>query len=386
MFLSRYHIKHIIPLSILMVLITSCSEKNPLEIALESDSKFIQTVMQNPEGYELQVLYTKIDRNKNGKVSFTDLEFNVDDSIYFYPASSVKFPVALMALEKMKKLQDEGININRKTSFKTKNDTLYTSIEEAITKIFAVSSNQAYNRLFEFLGQDYINANFKSKNLAGRISHRLSAFHSQNLKTQPIFFKENIQGSDTTYQQASIENLPQPKLSLKKLLKGKGYIYNDTLIPRPKDFSENNYLPLRSLHETMKRLQFPEMYSESQRFAISPNDYEFVLNAMSTLPHQAGYDKIKYYDSYCKFFIFGDTKNDIPENIKIFNKVGYAHGYLTDCAYIKDTKNNIEFILSATLHVNNNRIYNDNTYEYDNIGIPFLAQLGREIYGLEKKE
>ena len=37
------------------------------------------------------------------------------------------------------------------------------------------------------------------------------------------------------------------------------------------------------------------------------------------------------------------------------------------------------FILSATIKVNNNRIYNDDKYEYDDIGFPFLAELGREI-------
>ena len=57
--------------------------------------------------------------------------------------------------------------------------------------------------------------------------------------------------------------------------------------------------------------------------------------------------------------------------------------YLTDCAYIFDTKNNIEFFLTATIHVNDNRIYNDGKYEYDEVGIPFLAELGKQLYQLE---
>jgi hypothetical protein len=60
--------------------------------------------------------------------------------------------------------------------------------------------------------------------------------------------------------------------------------------------------------------------------------------------------------------------------------VGYAYGYLTDNAYIIDTKNNIEYILTATIHVNANEIYNDDAYEYETLGIPFLAALGREIH------
>ncbi|MEL6988445.1 MAG: hypothetical protein AAGK97_11530, partial [Bacteroidota bacterium] len=90
--------------------------------------------------------------------------------------------------------------------------------------------------------------------------------------------------------------------------------------------------------------------------------------------------------NYVKFFIFGDQEekeSHIPEHIRIFNKVGWAYGFLTDVSYIVDFKNNIEFMLSATIHVNENEIYNDNKYEYNSIGIPFLAELGRQIYDLE---
>jgi len=376
--------RSIIYISIMCFSIMSCKQKNPLEKVLDSDAEQIKQVMQNIDAHEVQILYSQIDRNENGKTTFTDYEFNVSDSTYFYPASSVKFPIALLALERLKELQENGVSINRKTNFILQQDTLYTTIEQEILKIFAVSDNQAYNRLFEFLGQDYINQKIHTKDINGSISHRLSAFHSHNLKTQSILFKKSIADSTALYEQKSIENTPLPKLSLQKLLKGKGYIYNDTLIERPKDFSEKNYLPLKSLHEMMKRIQFPELYKQKERFDITNQDHEFVLQAMKIVPATAGYDKKEYYDGYVKFFMFGDIKENIPEHIEIYNKVGYAYGYLTDCAYIKDTKNNIEFVLSATIHVNENGIFNDDNYEYDTIGIPFLAELGRKIYNLEK--
>jgi hypothetical protein len=75
----------------------------------------------------------------------------------------------------------------------------------------------------------------------------------------------------------------------------------------------------------------------------------------------------------------------MPKHIKIYNKVGYAYGTLTDNAYIKDTKNNIDFMLTATILVNSDEVFNDDAYEYDEVGIPFLAQLGRELYQLELK-
>jgi hypothetical protein len=37
----------------------------------------------------------------------------------------------------------------------------------------------------------------------------------------------------------------------------------------------------------------------------------------------------------------------IPANIRIFNKIGSAYGFLTDAAYIVDYQEGIEFILAA---------------------------------------
>jgi hypothetical protein len=85
--------------------------------------------------------------------------------------------------------------------------------------------------------------------------------------------------------------------------------------------------------------------------------------------------------------MYGDTKEDIPDHINIHNKVGDAFGYLMDNAYIVDTKYNVSFLVTATIHVNRNGIFNDDDYEYDSIGFPFLAELGRQLhsYYIEKE-
>ena len=107
---------------------------------------------------------------------------------------------------------------------------------------------------------------------------------------------------------------------------------------------------------------------------------------MAMLPRESDYpqyDPKQYYDSYAKFFMFGDSKAPIPEKIRIFNKVGLAYGYLTDNAYIVDFEHNIEFLLTATILVNRNEIFNDGNYEYNEVGLPFLAELGRGLYDYE---
>ena len=94
-------------------------------------------------------------------------------------------------------------------------------------------------------------------------------------------------------------------------------------------------------------------------------------------------DTSEYYDSYVKFFMFGNTRENIPDGIRIFSKSGEAYGYLIDNAYIVDFNKKIEFLLTAVIQVNENQIYNDDNYEYEEIGIPFLANLGKVIYRFE---
>ena len=83
--------------------------------------------------------------------------------------------------------------------------------------------------------------------------------------------------------------------------------------------------------------------------------------------------------------MFGDTQENIPPSIKIYNKVGNAYGTMIDCAYIVDAENKVEFMLSATIIANNNGIFNDNVYEYDTVSLPFLAELGRQLYERNKR-
>jgi hypothetical protein len=81
----------------------------------------------------------------------------------------------------------------------------------------------------------------------------------------------------------------------------------------------------------------------------------------------------------------GAEKLPIPSNIKIFNKVGDAYGFLLDITYIVDTVNKVEFMLSGVIYCNKDGILNDSKYDYDTIGYPFYKNMGRLIYDYELK-
>ncbi len=366
---------------LLVILLFSCkSSKNILTEALSSPNEKIQKVMKSPKEYELQVIYTKINRDKNNTVTFEDYTYNVNNNDYFYPASTVKFPIAVMALEKLNTFSGTSME----NTFEIEGNSSKYKFTEEITKVFAVSDNEASNHLFELIGFDYLNEGMAAKGLSPfRISHRISVPDSGN----PLVRKVTVTKQDGSQVSTNEKtNTVSKTLEINKVKKGKGYYKEDLLVNEPFDFSQKNYYPLETLHNTMKRIVFPESFKKSERFNLTKEQREFVLFSMSNLPKNAGYDAKEYYDGYCKFFMFGDTKENIPSNIKIYNKVGDAYGTLIDCAYIVDEVNNVEFMVSATLLVNKDGIFNDDKYDYDTIGFPFLAELGRQLYAKNLKK
>jgi len=350
---------------------------DPLDSALASKDSRIRRVMDHPEPYELQIRFTRISREKDD-VRFTDYDFQVDRNRYFYPASTVKFPIAVMALEKL----NASDGLTTETKFYVEGDTLETTFGREIIKVFAVSDNEANNRLVEFLGQDAINKGFSTKNIGpARIAHRLSVPNADDVTTIPLVIYLN---DSTTTSLEGTTNTPAEPLSLEGITKGTGYYEGDSVVDQPFNFSLKNYYPVETQHGVLKRIIFPKSFPEKERFNISPSQRQFLLNAMKILPKEAGYNQQDYYDSYGKFLLFGDSKEAIPPHIRSYNKVGYAYGTLTDCAYIHDENNKVEFMVTATILVNSDGIFNDNAYEYDEIGIPFLDALGDELYKIEK--
>jgi hypothetical protein len=357
----------------------TCNAQNLLKKALASDNEKIKRIMDNPEAFELQIIYTQIIKGKNNKITLKDYTYNLNKDNYFYPASTVKFPIAVMALEKLNSIPNTSIN----SQFTIEGKSNSLKFAEEISRVFAVSDNDASNNLFEFIGFDYLNKNMESKGLKPfRVNHRLSTPNSGSKTIKSIMLTKDDQTSEHFPSYTTEKYGP---LQLNKIKKGIGYLDNDTLVKEAFDFSNKNYYPLETLHNTLKRIVFPNNFKESERFHITEKDRAFILFSMQNLPKNAGYDSKEYYDGYCKFFMFGDTKENIPNSVKIYNKVGDAYGTLTDCAYIVDSEKDIEFMVSATLLVNKDGIFNDNVYEYDEVGLPFLAELGRQLYMLNNK-
>ena len=351
--------------------------------------------------HEVQIIYTEILRDGNGRPHFSTHTYGVNDSTYFYPASTVKMPLAFLALEKLHDLRIRGLD--RNTTMLTeagsppqvasRADTSATSglpsVAHYIKKIFLVSDNAAFNRLYELLGQAAINERLHAKGYTRtRILHRLGdggpSFDTlTNQFTNPVRF---VSGDTLRYYQGEVRSRAVGLPALQRELRGVGYVRGDAVVDAPFDFGQKNYVSLRDLHDMLQAVIFPTAVPEHRRFRLHAADRAFLLDYMSMRPRDSAAPRYDKPDNYVKFYWHGDDETRaIPDHIKIYNKVGWAYGWLTDVSYVHDERSGREFLVAATIHVNANRIYNDGVYEYETIGLPFFARLGELLRGIETR-
>jgi Beta-lactamase enzyme family len=365
---------------------------------LEKYPQYFERILSRRDSFRLQIIYTRIDRNADNTPVFTNYYFHVDPDEYFYPASTVKLPVALLALQKLNELRLPGLD---------RNSTLITgqgysgqnpvyndptsadgrpSVAQYVKKILLVSDNDAFNRLYEFIGQESINDHLHKMGYSdAAILHRLDIFLSEeeNRHTNPVSLYD--QDGKLLYHQpmqASTMTYPERSDSV-----GNAYYSHGDLAPHAMDFSRKNRICLEDLHNVLRSVIFPQSVPVAQRFNLRDEDYPFFYQYLSEYPREAAYpsyDTSAYWDAYGKFLYWGAERGSLPGRpVRIFSKEGDAYGFLTDISYFTDADKGVEFMLSATIYCNSDGVLNDDQYDYDSVGLPFMKNLGRVIYDYE---
>jgi hypothetical protein len=370
-------------------ILTSILKTNPNSI--------FQSVLKQPGTYRLQIIYTQINRDKKNVPVFRNYYYNYDPLLYFNPASTVKMPLAFLSLEKLHAMKVKGVNKYTTIQFDSSyvgqraayNDSTSAnglpSIAHYIKKAFLISDNDAYNRMYQFVGQQRINRSLHDKGYSDvRIVRQFLGFsEDQNRHTNAVRLLDGK--GKLIYQQPPAYNTDSFDFSHVVKL-GDAYLNSkDSLVHEPFDFTKHNNVSLEDYQQMLQSVLFPESVAAKQRFDISKGDQQFLLQYLSQYPSETNYpkyDTAKSYDSYVKFF-FRDSTHRMPAHVRVFNKVGWSYGFLTDISYVVDLKNKVEFMLAATLYVNSDGVLNDGKYDYDSIGYPFLYQLGQTIYKYE---
>jgi len=386
--------------SILLISISANAQQNDStieQILANIQHEQAKKIISNPLLYRCQVIYTQIDRDAKGSPTFTHHRFNADSNLYFNPASMVKMPLAFLSLEKLNEMKIAGVNKYTSMAFDSSHEkqvamrtdssakNFKPSIAHFIRRAMLISENDPYNRMYQFVGQEAANRKLIEKGYtSSRITRQFMGYtEEQNRHTNGIRFFDAA-GKLVYYQQPAYNRdsirFPSP------IMIGEKHINrNDELVNGPFDFTRHNNISLDDMRQILQAMIYPSSVPKHQQFNITEADRLFMLQYMSQYPSETpypNYDSTIFYDSYVKFF-FQDSTHKIPPHIRVFNKVGWAYGFLTDVSYVIDTKNNIDYMLSATVYVNSDGVINDSKYDEESMGFPFFKELGKAVYQYE---
>ena len=79
---------------------------------LKQYPQYFDTLLKNNQQWRIKIIYTQINRKANNKPVFTNYYFNYSTDQYFYPASTVKMPTAVLALQRLNELKIHGLDKN----------------------------------------------------------------------------------------------------------------------------------------------------------------------------------------------------------------------------------------------------------------------------------
>ena len=356
-------------------------------------------IIADPNQYRCQVIYTQIDRDAKGSPRFTHHRFNADSNLYFNPASMVKMPLAFLSLEKLNEMKIAGVNKYTSMTFDSSHEkqvamrtdssakNFKPSIAHFIRRAMLISENDPYNRMYQFVGQETANRKLIEKGYnSSRITRQFMGYtEDQNRHTNGIRFFDA--GGKLVYHQQPAYNRDSIRFPSPIMIGEKHINRNDELVDGPFDFTRHNNISLDDMRQMLQAVIYPSSVPKHQRFNITEADRLFMLKYMSQYPSETpypNYDSTIFYDSYVKFF-FQDSTHKIPPHIRVFNKVGWAYGFLTDVSYVIDTQNNIDYMLSSTVYVNSDGVINDSKYDEESMGFPFFKALGKAVYEYELK-
>jgi len=372
--------------------------KQDLLSFIKGKDSLVDAIFNQQNKYKLQIIYGKTVHHQMDSVELINTKLT-DSAYYFYPASAIKLPCAILAMEKLRELkipEEHYFRIGDKytcgnTSHITKSQKQKSSYYDILQLMLAVSDNAAYNSVYEFLTPSYISSSLKKRSLSSIHIYKRFAGCSltENLKINPVSFY-NLKDRIIYKQKPTVIELGEMAkhyaFDHSKLI-GEKHEFNFLIKNSPFDFNYTIETSLMDLHSSLTRLVYPETAEPRDRWKITDEEWSFLLKNIGVYPRELKVtpytDTTKYPDNLLKYIVVGNQRNNKGNNIRTFSKIGISYGFITETAYVVDFEKNIDFFLSANIYVNENKILNDNIYEYESIARPFLSRLGSLILEYE---
>lgn len=357
-------------------------------------------VLRDPRR-EVQIALTRIEREADGGARFATATFGVQRQRWFPAASVVKLPIALLLAEV---LEAANLGFNARIVLASPprsghwdaSEPLAETVWQTLWRLLVVSENVPYNRLYEVLGPDRIHARlaelgFDDARIISRLGSADARLNQQTVASR-IDAPERGPGGESAWVprlSADARRAAPRRFPFGAALKAADWQDDRGRIQRgPRDFGTANFLPLEDAHGMLMRLVFPEVARRSQRWALSATTRLSLLRIIGLFPRESPllatgtHAPAAFGDGFAKFFVVGD-RDAAPRGFRSFGKTGEAFGHQGETALLTDADGQCEVLLSANVYANADGVLNDDRYEYDTLGRPFLAALGRAALAAE---
>lgn len=376
--------------SLLLLSLVSCghSQVEAVEVKEEAPQMSVLDslgldleVAQNPK-YRFQFVATSI---KDGQVQ-KSVSYGTHQ--YYYPASLVKVPAALILLEILK---ENKIPLDANPVFDTvqacgstrfvdicKNNKV--SFRKMIQELLVASDNHYYNALYHFITPQEFNARLSDKGYAGVNVYR--AFTGcdpiDQLRTYPCkVFRGNdtspIHEKQATVMDSSILNEVY-SFSEDRLFGSKHENRDGDIVDGPYDLNYHIEIPLEQIHRMMMVLYYPGQFSDTEQWNVRSEDLTFIQDVLGMYPSE-----IKTKKSLRNFDYKYVRNVEKTAEGRTFGKLGLSYGFASETVYLPSEAVGNGVLISYSVYVNSNDIVNDGEYDYETVARPFAEKLGEKI-------
>jgi hypothetical protein len=366
---------------------TTSLTADPLAVQiLNGGGAALKAVLATPEKYRFQVLYGVITPGAAPKLERHGFRA---DAEYFFPASSMKVPIALAAYDRLATLRGAPPGKPALTRDATMRihpvsgnaEPYVTTLARETWRALIVSDNFSANRLLAVVGHREAHETLWALGLP---SVRIHAGFATGADIDPAELSPRIEfaaaGSAVEEMAPRRSNLIPPPTEATSTAIGKANIVDGRRVDGPLSFADKNAIRLRELQDALVRIMRPELLpAGSRRDTASKDDLAYVREALGTLPSAsglAGFERNVVADYQLSPFLRGIERVRARGQFLIYSKVGQAFGFLIANAYVVDKATGRAFFLIASVYANPDETMNDDTYAYDAISFPALADVG----------
>ncbi|MBN9159612.1 MAG: hypothetical protein BGO98_49140 [Myxococcales bacterium 68-20] len=302
------------------------------------------------------------------------------DAEYFYPASAIKLVEAVAALEAVTELRESrasGLEVGAGfvSESASKRRSGVATIANLVSAAIVISDNDASNDLLDLAGFDGLHQRMWRLGLSSvRIRHRLAVPSSDDARSTPRI--ELFAGPVPVVIAPREGRVVLGKNEESGVRVGESHLAAGRLVEEPMSFEAKNRVSLQDLQDLLVAVTRPELRGGAVP-RLGERERSLLIESLTALPSARGLSVSA--DAEHKPLLAGIERVVPRSSLTVASKGGRAYGFVIDNAHVVDARTGRSFFMTATLHVNANGRMNDDLYEYREVALPALADLGELV-------